>query len=275
MSIAVAAALALGGGAAAVAWGVFESGWVRLRELEVELAGLPAELDGVRVAHLSDFHLGLPSRGSRAVERAVKWAAAERPDLVCITGDLLSHPRGAARLRRLLARLEACVAILGNHDIGVRRDPFSRGHSLRELDGATLLFDDVVELEIRGRPIVVAGLDPASRFREPDLSRDADLRILLAHFPDSFGRLRAGSFDLVLAGHMHDGQICVPLPGGKLRLAHPRARYACGLYRRDGMTMHVSPGLGTTFVPLRFCARPEATMLTVRSGRGGSFHDRD
>jgi hypothetical protein len=73
------------------------------------------------------------------------------------------------------------------------------------------------------------------------------------------------AFDLVLAGHMHDGQISVPLPGTKLRLAHPTARYTSGLYRRPGGVLHVSPGLGTTFVPFRFFARPEATELVLRS----------
>jgi hypothetical protein len=63
---------------------------------------------------------------------------------------------------------------------------------------------------------------------------------------------------------MHDGQICVPYPGGKLRLAHPTARYTAGLYRRPGGVLHVSPGLGTTFVPFRFFARPEATELVLR-----------
>ena len=82
---------------------------------------------------------------------------------------------------------------------------------------------------------------------------------------DSWNGFATGSFDLVLAGHMHDGQICVPYPGGKLRLAHPSARYTNGLYRRGGSVMHVSPGLGTTFVPLRFFARPEATELLLES----------
>ena len=63
---------------------------------------------------------------------------------------------------------------------------------------------------------------------------------------------------------MHDGQICLPYPGGKLRLAHPSARYTHGVYRRGGTAMHVSPGLGTTFVPFRFFARPEATELVLR-----------
>jgi uncharacterized protein len=85
-------------------------------------------------------------------------------------------------------------------------------------------------------------------------------------------RPAAEGFDLVLAGHMHDGQICVPYPGGKLRLAHPSARYTHGIYRRDGTTMHVSPGLGTTFVPFRFFARPEATELVLRPGAALSRH---
>src|SRR4051794_23817437 len=85
--------------AAAAAWGWFEGGWARLRELEVSIPGLPEALDGLRIAHLSDFHLGVPSPGLRAIERAVAWTVARRPDLTCITGDLLTHPRGEARLR--------------------------------------------------------------------------------------------------------------------------------------------------------------------------------
>ncbi len=108
------------------------------------------------------------------------------------------------------------------------------------------------------------------RLRKVDpnaLSRDADLRILLCHFPRVLDRLEPDRFELVLAGHMHDGQIAIPYPGGKLRLAHPTARYPCGVYRNDAATMHVSPGLGTTFVPFRFAARPEATELVLRSPR--------
>ncbi len=66
----------LGGVAAAAAgWGWFEAGWVRLETVRVPLPRLPAELDGLRVAHLADFHLGIPSGGTRAVERAVEWVA--------------------------------------------------------------------------------------------------------------------------------------------------------------------------------------------------------
>ena len=64
---------------------------------------------------------------------------------------------------------------------------------------------------------------------------------------------------------MHDGQISLPLGRErKYRFAHPRTRYTAGLYERPGGAMHVSPGLGTTFVPFRFFARPEATELMLK-----------
>ena len=82
--------------AGGLSWGWFEAGWVRLRRVVVRIPDLPEQLDGVRIVHLSDFHLGLPSRGEHAVERAVEWTAALGPDLVAITGDLVSGPRGEA-----------------------------------------------------------------------------------------------------------------------------------------------------------------------------------
>jgi predicted MPP superfamily phosphohydrolase len=246
---------------------------VRLRTLEVPLAGLPSELDGLRIAHLSDFHLGPPSRGVHAVERAVDWTAERRPDLAAITGDLLTRPSGEPKLRALVSRLDGIptYAVLGNHDLAISRDPSARKTDIRELAPATLLRDEGVELELRGRRVCIAGAHPRLIVRRREkldpntLSRDADLRILLCHFPRALDRLEPGRFDLVLAGHMHDGQICVPYPGGKVRLAHPTARYVRGLYRTPAATMHVSPGLGTTFVPFRFAARPEATELVLRS----------
>src|SRR5918994_7449759 len=113
----------LGAAAAALlGWGWFEAGWVRLRTVAVRVPGLPQDLDGLRVTHLSDFHLGVPSGSARAVESAVAWVEERRPDLVLVTGDLLTHPRGEARLRKLMPRLgERCFAVLGNHDFGDAR----------------------------------------------------------------------------------------------------------------------------------------------------------
>jgi predicted MPP superfamily phosphohydrolase len=251
-------------------WGWYEAGWVRLREVDVPLPGLPPELAGVRVAHLSDFHLGLPSRGVRSVERAVEWVRDRRPDIVCVTGDLVSRPRGEAMLRALLADLGSAYVVLGNHDVEHSRDPFSRAAGLAELAPAHLLVDESATLELRGKRVQIVGVDPrAYRQRRSKpwslVDESADLRILLCHFPYVLDFLPAGAFDLVLSGHMHDGQISLPLGRErKYRFAHPNTRYAAGLYRRPAATLHVSPGLGTTFVPFRFFARPEATELVLQ-----------
>jgi predicted MPP superfamily phosphohydrolase len=251
-------------------WGHFEAGWVRLRELEVPLPGLPAELEGLRIAHLSDFHLGFPSRGERAVHRAVRWAAAREPDLTVITGDLLSRPSAEPRLRRLVGALPSAYAVLGNHDFALSRDPFSTPSAVFELGRTKVLLDQAETVELRGRQVQIVGVDPRS-YRlgaaRPERLADpaADLRILLCHFPNVVDKLPAGVFDLVLAGHLHAGQIALPYGRRKLRLAHIRWTYAEGLYPRPGGVLHVSPGLGTTFVPFRFFARPEATELVLKS----------
>lgn len=263
---------AAGAAGALAAWGLFESSWVRRRILELEVPGLPPALDGLRVVHLSDLHLGIPSFGAVAVGRGVAWAAERRPDLACVTGDLLTHPRGEPHLRALAARLpQPAFAILGNHDLAIARDPLARASDLRELEPVQLLRDDGRLVELRGSSVWVAGTDPRMMFTrtaagDPNLlSREADFRILLCHYPRVLDRLEPGSFELVLAGHMHDGQIALPYPGGKLRLAHPSARYASGVYRSRAAVMHVSPGLGTTFVPFRFASRPEVTELVLRT----------
>ena len=253
-----------------LAWGLYEAAWVRLTDLELPLAGLPPELAGLRIAHLADFHLGTPSPGTRAVERAVDWVAERQPDLVLVTGDLLARPRGARRLRRLIERLPPVYAVLGNHDYADSRDPFSRPVGEVDLGRGTLLADGAVTLDLRGRKVQLVGIDPRTYMRRDArpwelADADADLRILLCHFPRVVDLLPEGVFDLVLAGHTHDGQICLPYPGGKLRLAHPRVPYNHGVYRRPAATLHVSSGLGTTFVPLRFFARPEVTELRLVS----------
>ena len=239
------------------------------------MPGLPPALDGLRIGHLSDFHLGVPSLGVRAVERGVSWIAERRPDLVAITGDLLTRPRGEPRLRRLVERLPGpTFAILGNHDLAIARDPMAKASRLRGLEPARLLSDEGELVSFGGTAVWIAGADPLGVFRrtrktDPNsLSRDAEFRILLCHFPRVLDRLEPDRFELVLAGHMHDGQITLPYPGGKLRLAHPTAPYASGVYRSPAAVMHVSPGLGTTFVPFRFGARPEATELVLRSRPG-------
>jgi predicted MPP superfamily phosphohydrolase len=243
---------------AVLAYGLFEAGWLRRRVLDVPVVGLPDELEGLRIAHLSDFHLGPPSRGAVAVRRAAAWVRERKPDLTVVTGDLLSHPRGRAQLDETLRGLGAYV-VLGNHDVAVTRDPFSRASALGGVQ-ATLLDDTSQLLDLRGVPVQLAGAAPRFWGSLPDPDPAAAFRILLSHYP----RLQTPGFQLVLSGHMHAGQIVLPYLGGKLRLAHPRERLTEGLFREGGVTLHVSPGLGTTFVPFRFFARPEVTELVLR-----------
>lgn len=260
-------------GGVAAAWSLFESQWVERRETTVPIRRLPASLDGFRILHLSDLHLGTLSLGGRALDRAVAWARETRPDVVAVSGDLVTRRGGKAKLEEALADFHArfgVFAVLGNHDVDDARDPFTRPTDLSDLHeaGAVLLRDDERVLAVDGARVQLVGVDPASYKRRASrpaerAASDADLRILLCHYPDVVRTLPAGAFDLVLAGHLHGGQICLPTPWGKLRLKDLRATYWDGLVETPAGLLHVSRGLGTTLVPFRFLARPEATLLRL------------
>jgi uncharacterized protein len=260
-------------GAALGGWGLFESQWVECSEREAQVPELHADLEGFRILHLSDFHLGTLSLNARAVEKAVRWAAEQEYDLAVVTGDLLSRRRGLPALRRALASLEprhGTFTILGNHDSAETRDPFSRPGDPDALGaaGGVLLSDASETVAVGAARVQVVGISPETFLARVPVGRFADLasdlRILLCHFPDILPRLAPGDFHLVLAGHLHGGQICLPFPGGKLRLEHLRALYWEGLHETPVGLVHVSRGLGTSFVPFRLLARPEATLLTLR-----------
>jgi predicted MPP superfamily phosphohydrolase len=168
----------------------------------------------------------VPSPGVGAVWQAAEWARERKPDLVAISGDLLTHPRGEPMLRRLVRVLpQPAFAVLGNHDIALSRDPQARRSDLRELEPATLLRDNGRLLELRGRSVWIAGADPRlivrgqRRFDPNRLSvsakGEADFSILLCHYPRVLDHLEPGRFDLVLAGHMHDGQIALHFRAGR------------------------------------------------------------
>jgi uncharacterized protein len=257
--------------AAGLAWGAFEAQWLRLRRLELPIPSLPESLDGLRILHLSDLHLGTLSQNGRTLRKAVAWSEARDLDLLVLTGDLLSRPRGEPALEEALLRVRpryGTYAVRGNHEVDESRDPFSEPVALGRLEsrGAILLEDEARSLEIRGAQVQIVGCGPSRRELPPvELAdRDAGLRVLLTHFPDSFDFLPDGVFQLVLAGHMHGGQICVPLPGGKKPFLNVFDPYLDGLYVRGSTRMYVTPGVGTTLVPLRFFARPEATLLVLR-----------
>ena len=262
-------------GAGTAAWGLFESQWVECRTLDVEVAALPAVLDGLTILHVSDLHAGTPSLNMRAFHKAVDFGIEAEPDLVALTGDIVSHPRASDTVVAELERLRPPLgisAVLGNHDVGASNDPFSRGAIIEDWGEATvtLLRGETQVIEHRGARIEVGGLDAsawlAGRAPPPGelFSPEADLRLLLAHFPEAAEELAPGSADLVLCGHLHGGQICLPSPWGKLRLAHGVHRFHEGIYRDGATTIVVTRGLGTTLVPFRLAARPEVSLLRLR-----------
>ena len=245
--------------------------------MSVPVPGLAGGLDGLRVLHLSDLHLGTVSLGGRALRKAVAWADEERPHLVAITGDHVTRGRGRAAREEALRALRpplGTFAVLGNHDVDESRDPFRRPVDLSDLDvpGTRLLRDDEALVEAGGARVQVVGVDPLSYVAGVSrpaarADREADLRILLCHYPDIVRRLPADTFELVLSGHFHGGQLAVPSPWGRLRLKDLRATYWEGLFETPAGALHVSRGLGTSFVPFRLWARPEATLLTLRAER--------
>ena len=159
--------------------------------------------------------------------------------------------------------------MLGNHDFAISRDPFSQPVEIVELTHGTLLADSVARASSSADAASSSpGVDPrtwlARRQARVPRARRPTSASCSATFPRALPG-RAGRFHLALAGHLHGGQIVLPYGFGRLLLAHPRVAHAQGLFVREGTLLHVSPGLGTTFVPIRFFARPEATELVLRS----------
>jgi uncharacterized protein len=267
---------ALGATAAAgIAGSGAEAFALRRRVRELPIGGLPRELEGLTILHVSDVHAGY-GPGLGLLRRCVEWSRELEPDLVAVTGDLVARRSAAPGFAAAAAELVATArhgafAVLGNHDLARGRDPFAQGWSADDLGGLELLDGASTELSLNGRRVSLAGASAERHYKEPEydpashLDVSADLRILLCHFPDVLPRLAAGWANLVLSGHLHGGQLCLPWPGGRIGLAHPRSGPLAAIEACNGTVMHVSPGIGTTFVPLRLFARPEVTLLRLYS----------
>jgi predicted MPP superfamily phosphohydrolase len=188
--------------AAGLGWGLYEAQWVRFRLLDVPIPGLPEALDGFRILHLSDLHLGTLSQNARALEKAVAWDEARDVDVLALTGDLISRNRGEAQLERALGRLKpryGGFAVLGNHEVDESRDPFSEPVGLAGLArrGAVLLEDSSRTFAVDGVAVQVVGAAPSSRRSPPTelTDPDADFRLLLLR-----GLMLGGDF--VHLGHV-------------------------------------------------------------------------
>ncbi len=245
----------------------------------------------IRVLHLSDLHLR-PGQ-----DRKVRWVSALadlRPDLVMNTGDTLSHRDAVPVAVRALGDLLDLPGafVFGNNDFTapvpksphryfVGRRPIRKGPELpwRDLRAAQAehgwvdLTNRRAMLEIRGQQIALAGVnDPhTKRDRYEEIAgpaeADAVVRIGVTHSPEPrvLDLFAADSYDLVLAGHTHGGQVRIPGFGAVVTNCDLDRSRARGLSRWGSwMWLHVSAGLGNNpFMPVRFACRPEATLITL------------
>ncbi len=247
-----------------------------VRRMTVRLPHWPASAPPVRVALLSDIHIGSGAMNAARLERIVAQVDALRPDLVLLAGDFVSghdpvRARGyALALTRPLAGLHAplgVVAVLGNHDHWTDAVAISRALAK---GGITVLANTAVE---RG-PIAVIGIDDGFTGHADvaaSLAAGAVLPgapIVMTHTPDTAALLPLGGPPLVLAGHTHCGQAVFPLVGPVVinspKLGRPLydPRYICGAVRDPGRLVIVTGGLGAS-LPLRFAAPPDLWLLTL------------
>ncbi|MEM6992395.1 MAG: metallophosphoesterase [Myxococcota bacterium] len=256
-------------------WAVLvEPGWWRVDRTTVALPRLDPRLDGLKIAVLTDLHVGAPHINLRELEEIVAATNAASPDLVVILGDLVIHgvqggtfvePEPiAGRLAQLEAPL-GVVAVLGNHDWWYDGPRVTQ--ALRDRD-IVVLDDDAVALE-HTAPLWVAGvgdlwtrnhdIDRALRDVPPDATC-----VLITHNPDIFVDV-PDRVALTLAGHTHGGQVRFPLVGAPVVPSKYGNRFAADLVVEDGRHLFVSVGIGTSILPVRFGVHPRVDLLTLEA----------
>jgi predicted MPP superfamily phosphohydrolase len=235
---------------------------------EIVVPDLDPAHDGLRVAQLSDLHVGALTPVER-IRAAIAEANRFRPDLVVLTGDYLTRDRGGvALMREQLGGLEApTLATLGNHDRWV--DPRGAGAALEHL-GYGVLENENTTLSLRGAPFTVVGIDDLWTYSAdpPRAMKGAapGSRLYLAHVPRTADILANwGKPMLVLSGHTHGGQVNVPLLMPALRWI-AREPYVDGLYQVGKVQLYVNRGVGNVGLALRLNASPEVSLLTLRAG---------
>ncbi|MGJ5815888.1 phosphodiesterase YaeI [Paludibaculum fermentans] len=252
------------------------------RWLEVTHTRVPvktAARQPLRILQLTDLHSSWCVPMS-LIEDAITQGLANKPDIVCLTGDFITREDDvdvAAYLPRLRRLAQACptFAVLGNHDSGTV-GPLRAGFSshlfverLLEDAGIHLLHNRSQAIDIRGQKWRLAGIgDLWSGEAEPELAFHADPEnlptVLLAHNPDSKEVVQRYRWDLMICGHTHGGQVMVPFDGPRYAPVRDK-RFVAGLRAWDTRQVYVSRGVGNLY-GVRWMCRPEVTLLEVSHG---------
>ena len=235
-----------------------------VREIAVESPHWPTELDGLRIGHISDFHLGELISLERALE-AVEHLAAQEPDFIACTGDVVDlHHHNAAPLLQALAAINAplgCGLVLGNHDELHCASTIMR---IAHNAGLIVLHDESAVITHNGHPLVIAGISWARSAvacaKRIDLAGGAEAHLLLAHNPRAFLRAAELGIPLTLSGHTHGGQIAIKnRPNTNLAFTQ---RHRAGLFEAGPSRLFVTTGVGDWF-PLRVNCPPEIAIITM------------
>lgn len=268
----IAGAAVAAAGTAAYAF-LVEPRWLDVTRTRIHLRSLPRSLEGLRVALLTDLHVG-HGTSTELIERACRLAIRERPDLIALTGDFASDDApGFACALGALSVLEAPLgiyAVPGNHDyiVGIERWHEEIAAHPRITD----LTNRAIVKEVGGARLCVAGVDDLDegtpRLEVLPPPEDRDLTLLLAHNPDQAERARRtyDRVDLVVSGHTHGGQVRLPGIGALRNPARHDQLYDEGLRRRPWTQVYTSRGVGTVHLTVRFFCRPEVAILELTSG---------
>ena len=262
---------------------------LQIEQVEVRLDRLPRRLCGLRVGQISDTHLRNRRQPVAMAERAVAEMMAQRPDLICITGDVGHRSWNVAIAARLMAPLAAAhgvYAVLGNHDMdeALELEVFEEQGETRSVSewsaemsaiGIEVLVNTHRCLRINDSLVVIAGVGDPSCGHDDLASALADaprgdLHILLSHSPDIFDDPLVEWADLILCGHTHGGQLRLPYIGTPWAPVWRRRDRAAGLMRVSATTVaYVSRGVSSG-VRARFNCPPEIAVFTLSDG-----HDDD
>jgi len=239
---------------------------IAVRRNLLEFESLPPAFADFTILHLSDLHADI-SEG--AMQHLISIVGDLKYDICVLTGDYRGKTYGPfdASLKsifELRARLKnPLYGVLGNHD-SIYMAP-----ALEEM-GIRMLFNECVTLSRNDSQIYLAGIDDAHFYRTDDIEKAAKqipggaFSILLSHTPEVYRKAASAGFNLMLSGHTHGGQLC--LPGGipiKLEARLPRSMGA-GAWQHGGMAGYTSVGAGTSLLPVRLNCPPEITLHTLR-----------
>ena len=264
----LAAAAGAGAGAAIAYKLVTDRYRLSLTEATVAIRNLPPELDGMKVAHLTDFHAG-ETTPLWFIRQAVEYTNALQPDLVVMTGDYIDDEEAplqepASVLGELAAPL-GVYGVLGNHDYWLGAERVAR--TLQDA-GITILRNESVAVGEGEARLWVVGLDETAGHREDfrlalEGVPEEEPKLVLSHSPDVLPRAADLRMDLVLAGHTHGGQVYIPGFGAPYAPVRVSPKYVSGSMRYCNTRMHVSRGIGMTMLPIRFCSLPEIGLFEL------------